>query len=125
MEQTAVLALLLAVILAFPSPALQRFLQGVLHGSPVWIWAVPPLLTAVFSGAAALAGAFSVTLAAMILIYTGVPVLCAYAQGTGPVPRPTALDFLTILLLWLPIEFAAGASLIPRAAQGFLHGVAY
>src|ERR1019366_5147850 len=42
-----------------------------------------------------------------------------------PVARPSALDFLTVLLLWLPLEFSAGASLIPRPAQGFLHGVAY
>jgi membrane protease YdiL (CAAX protease family) len=46
-------------------------------------------------------------------------------QGPARKPRPTALDFLGILILWLPIEFAAGARLVPRAAQGFLHSVAY
>ena len=35
------------------------------------------------------------------------------------------LDFAAILLLWLPLEFAAGASLVARPAQGFLHSVAY
>jgi CAAX protease family protein len=35
------------------------------------------------------------------------------------------MDFLTVLLLWLPLEFSAGAHLVPRAAQGFLHSVAY
>jgi uncharacterized protein len=27
--------------------------------------------------------------------------------------------------LWLPLEFAAGAHLVPRPAQGFLHSIAY
>ncbi|HEV3196682.1 MAG TPA: type II CAAX endopeptidase family protein [Bryobacteraceae bacterium] len=45
-------------------------------------------------------------------------------QGqVGDLPYP--LDFLTILLIWLPLEFAAGARLVPRPAQGFLHSVAY
>ena len=30
-----------------------------------------------------------------------------------------------ILLLWLPLEFALGAKLVPRPAQGYLHSVAY
>jgi membrane protease YdiL (CAAX protease family) len=89
------------------------------------IWAAPPLLTAIFCGAAALTGAFSLKLALLIFVYTFTPVLCAYVQGEGPVSRPSALDFLTILLLWLPIEFSAGANLIPRHAQGVLHSVAY
>ncbi len=119
MLQTAVLVLLLAAILALLVRAPR------LHRRPAWIWAAPPLLTAVFSGAAALAGVRSLPLTLLLLAYTAAPVLCAYAQGAGTVSRPSALDFLTILLLWLPLEFSAGASLIPRAAQGFLHGVAY
>ena len=83
------------------------------------------MFTAVFSGAAALAGTWSLPLALLVLAYTAAPVVCAVAQGSGLVSRPSALDFLTILLLWLPLEFSAGASLIPRAAQGFLHSVAY
>jgi membrane protease YdiL (CAAX protease family) len=89
------------------------------------IWAAPPILTAVFCVAAVLSGAFSLKLAVLILAYTAAPVLCAYVQGAGPVSRPSALDFLAILLLWLPLEFSAGAGLIPRHAQGVLHSVAY
>jgi membrane protease YdiL (CAAX protease family) len=96
-----------------------------LHRRPAWIFAAPPLLTAVFTIAAALSGVSSLPLALLVLAFTAAPVLCAYAQGAGPVARPSALDFLTVLLLWLPLEFSAGASLIPRPAQGFLHGVAY
>ena len=80
---------------------------------------------AVFCGAAALTGAFSLKLALLIFAYTLAPVLCACVQGSGPVSHPSVLDFLTILLLWLPLEFSAGASLIPRHAQGVLHSVAY
>jgi uncharacterized protein len=125
MEQTAVLVLLLVAILAFLAPASQQFLRTALHRRPAWISVAPILFTAVFSGAAALAGVRSVPLALLLLAYTAAPVLCAYIQGPGPVARPSALDFVTILLLWLPLEFAAGASLIPRPAQGFLHSVAY
>jgi hypothetical protein len=46
-------------------------------------------------------------------------------QGAGDPKTPGGPDFLTILLLWLPLEFAAGGSLVPRPAQGFLHSVAY
>jgi hypothetical protein len=83
------------------------------------------MFTAVFLGAAALAGAASLPLALLMLGYTTAPTVCAFIQGPGPASRPSTLDFLTILLLWLPLEFAAGASLIPRPAQGFLHAVAY
>jgi membrane protease YdiL (CAAX protease family) len=125
MEQTVVLAVLLAAILALLARVPRDFLETSLHRRPALIWVAPPLLTAIFSGAAALAGAFSLTLSLAMLAYTLAPAACASAQGAGPVPRPSALDFLTILLLWLPLEFAAGASLVPRPAQGFLHSVAY
>ena len=125
MERTAVLALFLAAILALLSGAIQRSLKERLHRNPAWIWATPVLLCALFSGAAAIADASSLSLALLVLAYTSAPVLCAYVQGAGAVSRPSALDFLTVLLLWLPLEFAAGAHLVPRPAQGFLHSVAY
>ena len=62
---------------------------------------------------------------AMVLIYTLAPTACAYAQGAGSPKTPGIVDFLAIVLLWLPLEFAAGAQFVPRAAQGFLHSVAY
>jgi hypothetical protein len=125
MERTAVLALLLAAVLALLAGRVQRSLKETLHRRPPLIWAVPLLLCAVFSGAATIADAWSLSLALLVLAYTSTPVLCAYAQGAGAVSQPSALDFLTVLLLWLPLEFAAGAHLVPRPAQGFLHSVAY
>ena len=125
MAQTTMLVLLLAAIFALLAGGRRKFLETFLHAGPGWIWAAPLLMTAVFAGAAALVNLYSATLTLMVLAYAAAPVLCAYMQGAGPAPRPSALDFATILLLWLPLEFAAGASLIPRPAHGFLHSVAY
>jgi len=70
------------------------------------------------------AGAFSGKLALLVLIYSAAPILCVFHLGPAK-GKPHALDFLAILLLWLPLEFAAGGTLVPRQAQGFLHSVAY
>ena len=92
---------------------------------PGLIWVAPVALTGLFAAAAALEGVFTLRLLFLVLAYTAAPVLCAYWQGPGPAKRPTALDFVCILLLWLPLEFGAGAALVPRHAQGVLHSVAY
>jgi membrane protease YdiL (CAAX protease family) len=115
MGQIAIFAVLLAAILALLAEAPKRFLRKLFETHPRWMLAVPVLLTGIFCGSGALAGAFSLRLALLVLAYTTLPVLSAYAR----------LDFLTILFLWLPLEFSAGASLVPRAAQGFLHSTAY
>jgi uncharacterized protein len=125
MEQTAALIVLLTAVLIFLFDVPRRLLQNALRRGPRWIWAAPLVLTALFGAAAAMTHVSSLPLLLTVLLYTAAPVLCAYAQGPGPVSRPSAVDFLIILLLWLPIEFNAGASLIPRHAQGFLHSVAY
>src|ERR1039457_6187579 len=92
MEQISVLALLLAAVFAFLARTPQQFLRNLLHRRPAWIFAAPPLLTAVFTIAAALSGVSSPPLTLLVLAYTVAPVLCAYAQGAGPVSRPSALD---------------------------------
>lgn len=92
---------------------------------PGLIWVAPVALTGLFAAAAALEGVFTLGLLFLVLAYTAAPVLCAYWQGPGPAKRPTALDFVCILLLWLPLEFGAGAALVPRHAQGVLHSVGY
>jgi membrane protease YdiL (CAAX protease family) len=123
--QTGVLALLLASVFGFFLPAARNRLQSALHRRPALVWAVPFFLTSVFAGAALLARSFSPPLISWVFCYASAPVLCAWLAGTGPVKKPGVLDFLAILLLWLPIEFGAGAGLVPRGAQGFLHSVAY
>jgi len=122
--QTLFLALLLALVFGLFIPPAQTRLQGALHAQPALIWAVPFLLTAVFGAASLLAGAFSLALASLVLLYTAAPVVCVFRLGQSA-KVPHAPDFLAILLLWLPLEFAAGQSLVPRPAQGFLHSVAY
>jgi membrane protease YdiL (CAAX protease family) len=125
MGQTAFLAVLLAAILSLLAPGLRGCLRTLLQRRPAALWIVPILLTAVFLAASIMAGAYSLPLTGMVLAYTLVPAGIAYFQGPATAPRPTAFDFLGILALWLPIEFAAGAQLVPRPAQGFLHSVAY
>src|ERR1051325_7194641 len=123
--QIVVLGLLLAAVFSLFVPGAPTRLRGVLHVSPRLVWAVPFLLAAIFAGASVVAGAFSIPLIAMVLAYAAAPVACVYVLGAGAPKQPAPLDFLAILLLWLPLEFAAGQHLVPRAAQGFLHSVAY
>lgn len=85
-----------------------------------------------FAIAAVSAGAFSFKLVGLVLAYTCAPVLVATGGAGLSLPSRRAGsslshlgDVAAILLLWLPLEFAAGASLVPRHAQGFLHSVGY
>jgi membrane protease YdiL (CAAX protease family) len=120
----AVLAVFVIAILAFFSPGLQRAARAFFANTPRGVWAVPPVLTAVFCGVAAYKGAFSLQLTILVLLYTAAPTACAYFAGPRA-SRPVSLDFLAIVFLWLPLEFAAGAQLIPKGVQGYLHSVAY
>lgn len=121
-----ILAVLLAAVLALLSDSLKRRLHGALKRRPALVFAAPVALTAVFAGAAAAAGAAGFALVAAMLAYTLAPAACVWALGPGTrEERPAALEFVAVALLWLPLELGAGASLVPRAAQGFLHSVAY
>ena len=113
MGQTAPLLILLAGIFAFFAPPLQRALQSAFQTRRALIFAAPLILTAFF-----LAVTFNPTLTLLVLAYTLAPTLALYFLGLHG-------DFLAVLLLWLPIEFGLGASLVPRAQQGFVHTVAY
>jgi membrane protease YdiL (CAAX protease family) len=125
MAQTIVLTLLIAAVFAFFAGPLQTRLRQIFQHRPGAVWIAPALLTAVFAAAALLRGVASLPLIAAVLAYTAAPTLCVFLAGGGPTEKPAALDFAAILLLWLPIEFAAGAALVPRPAQGFLHSVLY
>jgi len=122
---TLILALLLAVVLALLCTAVQGRVRKIFSRSRAAIWIVPFLLTAAFSAAALAAGAWSVSLCFLMLGYTLAPVVCTWLARAKTAEQPGALDFAAILLIWLPLEFAAGARLVPRAAQGYLHSVAY
>src|SRR5580700_633626 len=116
--QTATLAVLLSAIFAFFAAAVQRGLQDALRRRPALLWAAPLLLTALFVAASAVVSALSVAQTLVVLAYTCAPVLCRYMLDRRA-------DFLTVLLLWLPIEFAGGFAFVPRASYGFLHTVIY
>src|SRR5438270_219809 len=116
--------LLLIVVLSLLSQALQARLRSLVHGRPWLIVAAPVVLTAILAAAAWNAGAGSLALTLLVLTYTLAPTLLVlWPRGTPGVARWA--DFAGILLLWLPLEFAAGASLVPKPAQGYLHAVAY
>jgi uncharacterized protein len=121
---TLVLALLLLAILGILSPAVQLGTRARLKSHPALLFAVPVVLTLLFSGLAAASGAFSLPLALLVLLYLFLPALAAFVQGSA-IAKPSWLDFAIILLLWLPLEFSAGEHLVPKPAQGFLHSVTY
>jgi len=123
--RTLTLVLMLAAVLSFFFSRVQEGFRNTFARRPGLIWATPLVLTAIFSGVALLAGAWNGALCLAVLVYTVAPVACAAWQGVGPVTRPSALDFATILLLWLPLEFNVGGALVPPPVRGYLHSVAY
>jgi membrane protease YdiL (CAAX protease family) len=116
--KTAILAVFLVAILALLARPLQERLRAVFRRAPGFLWVVPLLLAAVFAAASTVVDAFSLPLTLVVLVYAAAPVACVWFL-------PPSLDLVAVLFLWLPIEFAAGAALVPRPAQGFLHSVAY
>lgn len=120
-----VLAIFVTAIFALFVPRVQNTVRQALHTTPALVWCVPVVLSVVFCAVAAYYGAFTIGLAALVLAYTLAPTACVFVQRRRDVHRPTWLDFAAILLVWLPLEFAAGARLIPKGVQGYLHSVAY
>ena len=116
--QAAVRAVFLAAILGLLSSAAQVRLRSILKRRRLLIWILPPALAAAFAGAALIVNAFSLPLTLLVLAYAALPVACICLL-------PPSLDLIAVLSLWLPIEFAAGAALVPRPAQGIQHSVAY
>src|SRR5690242_20139362 len=116
--------LLLSAVLALLLQGVQARLRSFIHHRPAVILAVPFALTCLFTLAAWSAGAFSLPLTFLVLGYTLAPTACVLVTPGLPGVARWA-DLAGIVLLWLPLEFAAGASLVPKPAQGYLHAVAY
>ncbi|PYT18280.1 MAG: hypothetical protein DMG59_04740 [Acidobacteria bacterium] len=123
MMQILVAALFLAFILALLSPALQILLRKALAERPALIFLVPAILSAFFCGIAAAISALSVSLAALILVYTFLPSMWAFWARRAV--APAWADFGIILLLWLPLELSVGRWWTPARAQALLHTAAY
>jgi membrane protease YdiL (CAAX protease family) len=99
-----------------------------LRRKPYLVFVGPALLSLIFCSVLLYQHALSQPMILLVLIYTFVPTACAFVQGPAPKKSrqpPTWLDFAIILMLWLPLEFAAGRQWIPRALQGTIHTIAY
>jgi membrane protease YdiL (CAAX protease family) len=114
--QILIPALLLGAILTLLCTSLQAVLRRWVHGDRARVFVAPAVLSGVFCALLWRYGILSIAPAALILAYTFAPTVVAYA---------TRSNFLIILLLWLPLEFAVGARAIPKPLQGFFHTVAY
>jgi membrane protease YdiL (CAAX protease family) len=108
---TFLIALFLPLVLSLFSPALQATLRASFVRRPVAVFAVPTALTALFASVLAASGGWSAVFVLLVAAYTFLPTALVYA-------RKPWLDFAAILLLWLPIEFAAGRQLLPDAVWG-------
>jgi membrane protease YdiL (CAAX protease family) len=114
----------LIIVLGLLSQGLQVRLRSLVHRRRMLVLAAPVALTAFFAAASWNAGAAGLPLTMLVLGYTLAPtLLVVISGGASGVARWT--DLAGILMLWLPIEFAAGGSLVPKPAQGYLHAVAY
>ncbi|HLJ17673.1 MAG TPA: type II CAAX endopeptidase family protein [Bryobacteraceae bacterium] len=115
--------LFLSMILSLLCGRLQEGLQRTLSARPALVFLAPAVLSLLFCGIASAMGALSIPLVTLILIYTFAPTVCCYSAQR--LPPPAWPDFLVILLLWMPLEFGAGARWVPKPAQGLLHMAAY
>lgn len=123
--QPLVLALLLLAVLSLLSRTARSALARAFDRRPWLILLAPLVFAAVIGTLAARAGAVWPPLALLALVYSGAPVLVAWQQRRAHIKAPSAGDFAILLMLWLPLEFAAGGRWVPRPAQGFLHSAAY
>jgi len=123
--QGVILALLLAAILGLLASSVQRVVRAAFERRRILLPVVTAALAVVFWGVLAVLGAWRWQLGLLIGIYFLAPSLLAWRLGTGEAKRPRALDFAIVLMLWLPLEFAAGAQWVPRPVQGAVHSVAY
>jgi membrane protease YdiL (CAAX protease family) len=116
-------ALFLPMILALLCGKLQAALRGALAARPALVVVAPVGLSLIFLCIAAVLDALNGPLAVLVFAYTLAPTLCCYFARRRP--APACVDFVVMALLWFPLEFAAGARLVPKPAQGLLHMAAY
>jgi membrane protease YdiL (CAAX protease family) len=105
------IALFLAIALSLFSARLQAAGRAFFERRPAAVFLVPAALTALFAIALAAAGGWSAPFLLLVAAYTFLATALVYA-------RRGWLGFAAVFLLWLPIEFAAGRDLLPRAAWG-------
>jgi membrane protease YdiL (CAAX protease family) len=116
--------LLLVVILCGFSRTVQSRLRDWLQRRPARVFLAPVLLSLYFCLLMGWLRALSAPLVALIVLYTFLPSGLAFAQKPDRTP-PSSVDFVTIGVLWLPIELGLGKELIPANLQGLVHSVVY
>jgi uncharacterized protein len=116
--QSFLIAFFLVIILGMLSTALQARLQAMFRREARAIWLVPAALTLLFAAVLLASGGFSATFIGLVAVYTFLPTALVHASGRGAADRRSWLEFLAILMLWLPIEAAAGRDLLPRSVWG-------
>jgi membrane protease YdiL (CAAX protease family) len=122
--RTLIPALFLTLILAFFLPALPAALRRRFTAQPGLVFATPIVLSLIFFGMAGYYGVLGVPLALLVLAYAFAPTICAFVQGSTQT-SPSWLDFIIMLMLWLPVELNVGAPFIPREIQGLAHTAIY
>lgn len=110
--RTLVIIVFLTILLAMFSTALRRRLKRWFHRNPARVFLVPALLTAFFCAALLPLGGLTFSFALVLAAYTFVPTALVYLDCASGARRPW-LGFAAILLLWIPVEFSAGATLLP------------
>jgi membrane protease YdiL (CAAX protease family) len=88
---------------------------------PALVFGVAAGLAALFCATAAFFHSLNWELAMLATGYMVIPTACIFWERRWP----AAIDLAVILMLWLPLELSAGASLVARRAQGVLHATAY
>ncbi len=122
--QSGLIAGFLAVVLGLFFPPLQGGLRVWFHRAPGRIFVVPTALTALFCVILLASGAWSAGFVPMAAVYTFAPAVVVYCNRPGRVVGPW-LDFVAILLLWLPVEFTTGKELLPRQVWGIVNIAAH
>jgi len=114
--QTLVISVFLLIVLGLFSLKLQLWLQHWFQQRPTRIFVVPAALAAFFCAVLAQRDGLSLPFALVLAAYTLVPTALIWANGPGEERRAWP-DFAAILLLWIPVEFTAGKSLLPPQAH--------
>lgn len=117
--QFVVASIFLIIVLSLLSSGLRRRLRQSFAVRPWLVFVTPAFLSFAFCSTAWALDALSPPLLGLVVVYTFVP--AGYAYAVRSMRAPSWLDFLLILWLWIPIEFAAGAQWVPEAAQPTLH----
>lgn len=116
--QAGVIVFFLALVLGLFVPAVRDGLQSWFHRAPRRIFLVPAALTALFAAILLASDAWNLPFMLLVAAYAFAPAAVVY-RG-----RPW-LDFLAILLLWLPVEFTTGRQLLPPRAWGVVNLAAH